>query len=464
MVGLSGDPEVSPVAFGEADALAAIAERVSRASGRAEAVEFVESCPFGAFMQVEKYRLANGLTVLLLVDPAAPVVAYQTWYRVGSRHERPGRTGMAHLFEHLMFKGTTKHPEGVFDRLLEEAGASTNAATWVDWTYYRENLPRAAFDLVVGLESDRMAHLKLGGEELESERSVVMNERKLRVDNEPEGTIFERLYTLAFPGHPYGWPTIGWMEDIRAISREDCEEFYRVHYAPNNATVVIVGDVQREAALARLVECYGEFEPQAPPPEPVAPAEGQTCERRETLRLHLTAPVTALGYKSVALGDPDAPALEVLMEILCNSQSARIEKRLVTDLELANEVSGWVDGFTLPGLTCVFVQQKPGVAPDDIIGHIEDEIATVVRDGPAPLEVESARHKMEIGFVRGMLAVSSRARMLGTFEATIGDYKLMMARMVAYRDVTADDVARVAGRYLRPARRTTIVALPREES
>ena len=201
-------------------------------------------------IRVDKYVLPNGLRVLIWEDHRVPLFAYQTWFRVGSRHEQGGRTGMAHLFEHMMFKATSNHKEGEFDRIMEQHGAQTNAATWVDWTYYREKLPAGNLDLLCGLESDRMENLVLDEGQLESEREVVINERLLRVDNDPEGLLYEKLYALAFGrSHPYGWPTIGWMDDIRAISLEDCRDFYGRYYAPNNATITLVGDVDRDEAM-----------------------------------------------------------------------------------------------------------------------------------------------------------------------------------------------------------------------
>ena len=191
-------------------------------------------------------------------DPSAPVFAYQTWFAVGSRHEREGITGIAHLFEHLMFNQTETHPPGEFDRLIETAGGDTNAATWVDWTYYRDNLPKAELQLAVELEADRMAHLTLGETQVESEREVVANERRFRVEDDVDGFLNEELYKAAFTTHPYHWPTIGWMRDIEAISIDDCRAFYRTYYAPNNATVVLVGDVDEEAALELIDEHYGQ--------------------------------------------------------------------------------------------------------------------------------------------------------------------------------------------------------------
>ena len=202
--------------------------------------------------QVHRFRLGNGLRLLLLVDQAAPVVSYFTWFRVGSRHEKPGKTGLAHLFEHLMFNETQGLKAGEFDRKLEESGAESNAATWFDWTYYYEALPKDRFGLAVELESERMARLVLREPQVVSEKEVVTNERRMRVEDDPEGTANEILYKTAFTKHPYHWPTIGWMDDIQGFTPSDCEAFYATYYAPNNATVVVVGDVTEEDVLTRV--------------------------------------------------------------------------------------------------------------------------------------------------------------------------------------------------------------------
>ena len=293
--------------------------------------------------RIERYRLTdNGLTVLIWEDHRAPVISFQTWFGVGSRHERRGRTGMAHLFEHLMFKATSNTPEGEFDRILESRGAQTNAATWVDWTYYKEKLPAGNLDLVCRLEADRMEHMILNEGQLESEREVVINERLLRVDNDPDGKLYERLYHLAYGDHPYGWPTIGWMEDIKAISLEDCLEFYRRYYAPNNATVTIVGDVTTSEVLETIARYYGHMPAQDVPAEGAWVEPVQTAARREELELPITAERGLFAWHAVSASDPDHAALEVLDELLTGGASSRLYKTLVTDMELCSGAGGWV--------------------------------------------------------------------------------------------------------------------------
>src|SRR5580698_3284269 len=251
---------------------------------------------------IHRYRLDNGLTVLLLVDASAPVACYHTWFKVGSRHERPGKTGLAHLFEHLMFNETENLKAGTFDRKLEENGAETNAATWVDWTYYYESLPADRVKLAVQLEAERMAHLVLREPQVASEKEVVANERRYRVDDDVEGVANELLYKTAFTSHPYHWPTIGWMDDIKGFTPEDCTAFYKTYYAPNNATVVVVGDVRERTLLQWIQAEYGAIPSASIPPEDVNPEPPQVDERRLELRKPTASEKLLVAYKGPALG------------------------------------------------------------------------------------------------------------------------------------------------------------------
>lgn len=455
----TAEPDERAALRAATDAGRRAAESASRRHPTAR-VELVEAHPFGERSIVERYRLHNGLDILLLQDHTAPVVAYQKWFRVGSRHERPGLTGMAHLFEHLMFKGTAKYPEGELDRLLENAGVSNNASTWLDWTYYRENLPAGALPLVVELEADRMSNLLLTPEQLEPERAVVMNERNLRVENDPEGRISETLYGLAFREHPYGRPTIGWMEDIQAITLEDCFEFYQNYYCPGNATVVIVGDVDREATLGLLLDHYGSIPGRDVPVENIVDEPAQESERRETLVLPIASPKLVVAFRSPRLVDPDLPALELANEVLFNGESARLHRMLVLERELASYAGGWVAGFTHPGLYETLYTLKPDGDVDEVEGLVYEELERLATDGPTPREIEKARNKLETELARSVLTVGSRARVIGSYEATTGDFKNFFRIVQAYREVDADDVRRVCAKVLRPESRTVVVALP----
>src|SRR5881394_2086585 len=233
----------------------------------------------GRGVTARRFRLGNGLGLIAAIDRRAPIVALQTWYRVGSRHERPGATGMAHLFEHLMFGQTESLPPGEFDRLVERTGGESNAATWVDWTYYRLSLPARDLPLGVKLEAERMQHLVLETGPVESERDVVTNERRERVEDDVDGWLDEQLMAHAFTAHPYRWPTIGWMEDIRALALPDIRAFYRTWYAPNNATIVCVGDFEDDHLRDLIAKYYGNIPSAQLPEVPQIVEPEQTRER-----------------------------------------------------------------------------------------------------------------------------------------------------------------------------------------
>src|SRR5579872_2182269 len=299
---------------------------------------------------LRRWKLGNGLTVLLLVDATAPVVAYHTWFNVGSRHERPGKTGLAHLFEHLMFGETENLKAGLFDHKLEESGAETNAATWVDWTYYHELLPADRVKLAVRLEAERMQRLVLREPQVASEKEVVANERRYRVEDDVEGLANELLYKTAFEKHPYRWPTIGWMQDIQGFTPEDCTAFYRTYYAPNNATIVAVGDFRERDLLLSIRDAYGGIATQPIPPEDVVPEPPQTQERKIELSKPAASERLLVAFKGPALGDADHAALTLLSEVLFGGRSSRLYRSLVVERELAIDVRGWVSTFRDPGL------------------------------------------------------------------------------------------------------------------
>src|SRR5689334_23741949 len=279
-------------------------------------VTHVETVPFGGRLQIERFRFKNGLELLACEDRSAPVVAFHTWFRVGSRHENVGKTVLAHLFEHLMFNEVEVRATGEFDRLLEEAGAESNASTWLDWTQYNIAIPKDKLGLVIGLEAERMSRLVLREPQVTSEKEVVANERRFRVDDDVEGAVSELLWATAFTAHAYSWPTIGWMADIEGFTTEDCARFYRTYYAPNNATVVVVGDFKERDLLAKIQKAYGGLESADIPVEDVLPEPPQGTERRVTVKKPTATDKIALAYHGPAFGDVDHVPLTMLSEVL----------------------------------------------------------------------------------------------------------------------------------------------------
>jgi zinc protease len=414
-------------------------------------------------LTVRHHRLDNGLDLLLCRDPGAPVLAYQTWFRVGSRHEREGITGIAHLFEHLMFNQTETHPPGEFDRLIESVGGDTNAATWVDWTYYRDNAPATALPLLVELESDRMARLTLGDKQVESEREVVANERRYRVEDDVDGFLNEELYRLAFTQHPYHWPTIGWMRDIQAISIDDCRAFYRTYYAPNNATVVLVGDFDEASALGLIARAYGPIPRQPVPDEAIAPEPEQTEERRAEYTRPILTDRLRMGYKAPPLGHPDYLRLEVLNEILVGGLSSVLHRRLIADGEIASSVSAAPAPFRDSGLYEIAVSLLRDQRAEAAEAAIAEEIARLADRPPAPQVVETARTRLLTRLVRELRTNGGKAEALGHHQTTLGDFRHLFTLAESYRAVSAVEVSEVARRVLDPRRRTVLVARPSGE-
>ena len=438
----------------------ALAKRLSdSAMSPREVLKFEGSSPFGG-ETLHRYRLGNGLTVLLLVDKQAPVVSYFTWFRVGSRHEKVGKTGLAHFFEHLMFNETEKLSAGEFDRKLEENGAESNAGTWVDWTYYYESLPADRVGLAIELESERMHRLVLREPQVASEKEVVANERRYRVDDDVEGTAGELLYKTAFTKHPYHWPTIGWMSDIEAYAPADCEAFYRTFYAPNNATVVLVGDMKEDAVLAKIQKAYGIIDSSVIPPEDADPEPPQTEERALTIHKPTASEKLLVGYKGPSLGDVDHVALTVLNEILFGGRAARLYRSMVVEKEIASDIRGSVSPLEQPGLYEVFVTTREGHSLPEIESVLDVEFEKVRREVVSPDELSRAKARLELSLLQSLETTSGKAEQIGFYETVLGDPTAAFRRLEAYRRCSESDLRRVARRYLVNSARTVIRILP----
>jgi zinc protease len=425
-------------------------------------LRFLGTAPFGA-EGISRYALANGLKILLLRDPSAKVISYHTWFGVGSRHEQTGKTGLAHLFEHLMFNEVEGLAAGEFDRLLEMAGGEVNAATWVDWTFYYENIPSSEIELVVRLEALRMQKLVLREPQVVSEKEVVANERRYRVDDDVEGAINEALYKHAFLEHPYHWPTIGWMEDIQGFTTEDCEKFYATYYAPNNATLVIVGDLDEERELALIQRHYGTIAPSPLPETKHIVEPEQTSERVLTMDKPTPTEKVLIGYKGPALGTSDQVALTVANEILFGGKSSRLYRALISEGELASEARGSLSPSRDPGLYEIWVSMREALEAKRALGIVDAELLKMSSQPVAETELEKAKNRLELAFVQGMESASGRAEQIGFYETVLGDAGLIFAQLEAYRAVDAARVRDVCERLLKPTRRTVIFVRPSGE-
>ncbi len=407
-----------------------------------------------------RFRLGNGLVLIAAVDRSAPIVALQTWYRVGSRHERVGATGMAHLFEHLMFGQTESLPPGEFDRLVERTGGESNAATWVDWTYYRLSLPARDLPLGVRLESERMQHLVLEPTPVEAERDVVTNERRERVEDDVDGWLDEQLMAHAFTVHPYRWPTIGWMEDIRALALPDMRAFYRTWYAPNNATIVCVGDFDEPALLDLLASHYGHIPPAVLPEVARAHEPEQTRERTVRAPKPIATDRLLVGYKAPGQDDPDWPVLEIVATLLAGCPSARLYRRLVIEREAASSVDAQLTPFRDPSLLRLAVTAARGHSANEILAIVDEEVAAMIAQSPSRAEVEKAKALAETDFWTSLVDVDGKAEALGHYETALGDFRRLGVIAERLAAVTVDDVARVLRAYLVPHRRTIVIAEP----
>lgn len=418
---------------------------------------------WGGDVTAARYVLGNGLTLLVMNDPSAPIVSMQTWLGVGSRQEHKGHTGIAHLFEHLMFKGTHEHPHSVFDRLLERAGAQTNAATWLDWTFYFENLPASELELAMRLESDRLVNLVLTQEQLDSEREVVKNERLYRVDNDPDGRIEEALFEALFPVHPYGRPTLGYTADLDGLTLEDCLAFYRTWYSPSNVTLVVVGDVGHRDVLRLVARYYGGMaRVDVPLGLPAAEPDPLDGPRTQTLKLSIAAQRVRMGWRTVPAASDDIFALDVINEVLFATESSRIHERLVERLAVASDVDGASEPMALDGVFVVDVSMNEGQSASEAAEVVFREIERLAAQGPTKVELDRARNHLEAAFLRSLVTAGARATQLGTYERTAGDYRRMFGFVDGVRGVRAADVKRVASRYLSRKRAVLVYGRPVE--
>lgn len=420
----------------------------------------VETAELFGSWKVARHRFGNGLRLLLLPDPSTPLISYHTWYRVGSRNERPGKTGLAHLFEHLMFGATQNHPSGEFDRELERMGAETNAATWLDWTYYHETFPPEAIDLVLEFESDRMQNLVLTEEVVSREKSVVANERRYRVEDRVDGYLDELLYKTAFEVHTYGHPTIGWMEDIEGFTLEDCLEFYRTYYSPTNAIVVVVGGFDADGLLGKIRERIGSIPPQEVPPVDVDAEPPQQEDRREAVSREMPSSKLLVGYHIPGIGDPANAALVVLNTILCGGESGRLVRRLIHETELAADFSGWAGVFADPCLLEFQVDLREGRQPEEGLEVLDEEIGKLLADGVSEEELTTARNRNRLAFYMGLGTASGKANQLGFFETVLDDCSALRRRIRQIESVDSEQVIEAARAAFRPGNRSIILATP----
>jgi zinc protease len=419
-------------------------------------------------IETERFTLDNGLRVVFAEDHAIPVVAVNLWYGVGSRNERPGRTGLAHLFEHMMFQGSQHVAPTEHIAHLERVGGSVNGSTWLDRTNYYCTVPANRLELALWLESDRMGFFlpALTQETLDNQREVVKNERRQRVDNQPYGDWDERLQRLVFPpDHPYHHSVIGSMEDLEAATMDDVRDFFRTFYAPNNAVLTLCGDF--DAAQARaLVERYFGPIPRGPavPPLPgratvdPIPLDGPL---REEVEAAVALPRVYLGWRVPPYGTDAFYAADLLTELLASGKSARLYRTLVRERRVARAIGA----FTFPvdaGATPLVVRASvpPGDDPAAVEAAVLEEIQALGRDGPTAPELERALTGLDTRRVLALQRVSERADQISMLTMYFDDPELVNTEHDRYHAVTPDDLRRFVRDYLRPEQRATLVYRP----
>jgi zinc protease len=412
--------------------------------------------------------LRNGMRVVAHTDHGAPLVTVHLMFRAGSRDEAPGRTGLAHLLEHLMFEGSQHAPKGHFDDVLERVGGTNNGSTWLDRTNYYVTLPSTAVELPLWLERDRMAFQlpMLTAEVLEVQRGVVMNERRQAYENRPYGLADERLHELLFPpDHPYSWPTIGYMRDLEAITLDDVRGFYSTYYTPGNAVLVFAGDLEPEQAFALAERYFGDLPGGPALPAPSAAAlPPPPAVRRETMDDDVSFPRIYHGCAVPPYGTDDWVALDTLAYLLADGDSSRLQRALVRDGRLAQDVDTYLWPTALCGLFGVVATARSEVDPEAIENVIRQVLDAVARDGVTADELTGAVNRVRRDHVGQLATVEERADALAYAATVLGDPEALNDVLAAYARVTVDDLRRVAAEHLSAERAVTLVVLPKEDA
>jgi len=410
--------------------------------------------------RVFETTLSNGLKVLLLEEPKAPVVTVQIWYKVGSRNEVPGKTGLSHLLEHMMFKGTEKYGPKQFSRIVQRNGGQDNAFTSSDYTAYFENFAKEKVELALELEADRMRNLLLDPKEVLSERDVVMEERRLRSEDDPVAALGEEVEAVAFKVHPYRNPVIGWASDLEGLTREDLLEYYRTYYVPNNAVLVIVGDFKKEEILPKIETYFGAI-PRGPEPPAVRVKEPpQRGERRVFLKKEAELPFIYMAYHVPNLTHPDSYALDVLETILSAGRSSRIYRSLVYERQLALFAGGdYLRISKDPNLFYFYASVMPGKGVEEVEKALDGEIERLKREPVSDRELQKAKNQLEASFLMGQDSIFALAMALGRYEV-MGSWRLWGEYLPGIRKVTKEDIMRVARTYLVEDNRTVGILIP----
>jgi zinc protease len=414
--------------------------------------------------EVKEYRLENGLKVLIIEEHKAPVATFQIWYRTGSRDEPIGKSGLSHLLEHMMFKGTSQYGPSVFSRIVQKNGGTDNAYTTEDYTVYFELLSSDRIALSIDLEADRMQNLTMDTKETMSEKNVVKEERRLRYEDDPQNSLFEEVVAASFKAHPYHRPVIGWMSDIQSIERDDLYKYYKAYYSPNNAVIVIVGDVKTDEMIEKIKNSFGKIPPDRTRGRNINFSEPeQMGERRLFLKKEAELPYILIAYHTPNFPHEDSYALDVLSLILSGGKSSRLYQSLVYEKKIALDVDAEFDGFNRdPYLFFLDATASPGKDIKDVEDTLYREIENIKKVPPSEQEVQKAKNQIEASFIIEQDSIYMEAMKYGTFEM-LGDWKLINRYLEGIRKVTPDDIARVAKKYLKEDNRTVGILIPTKD-
>jgi zinc protease len=407
--------------------------------------------------------LKNGMKVLVQPDHNIPNVALYIFYRIGSRNEHPGTTGLSHFFEHMMFNGAKKYGPGDLDKVMEANGGSNNAYTSRNVTVYQDWFPHSAMPLIFDIEGDRIENLRFDPAKIKSEREVVASERRLSVDNENVGVLSEQLWATAYIAHTYQWPVIGWMSDIENWTMDDLKHHFAMGYSPSNATMVVVGDVTPDE-IFQLCEKYIEPIPSRGNPPPVTTVEPeQLGERRLVVHKPSELPFLMIGYHVPKTNSPDFYALNILRTVLFQGESSRMYQRLVDQDQTALDVESDSEPGFDPTLAMIYAQPKQGVDPQICEKAIYEELDHVKSALISDQELEKAKNIRLMEFYQQMRTINGRANSIGTYEIFFGDYHKLYDAARSYAAVTKEDVQRVAKEYFGANNRTVATLLPENE-
>ncbi len=409
---------------------------------------------------VKTDTLSNGLKILIQEDHNIPNVAMYFFYKIGSRNERPGATGLSHFFEHMMFNGAKKYGPGQFDFQMEKNGGENNAYTTEDDTVYTDWFPSRALPLMMDMEADRIRDLAFDPKIIESERGVVYSERRSSVDNSNFGILFEQLHAAAYIAHPYHWPVVGWPSDIESWTMDDLKKHFRMGYAPNNCVMVVVGDVETPQVIS-LAKKYLEPIPREDPPPPVRTKEPeQIGERRVTVVKPAQLPIEMVAYHVPEVSNPDDAVLDVLETILSRGQSSRLYQRMVDKEQLVLSVNVFRQNTLDPGLLVFSMQPRSGVEPARAEKVLFEELARLGSQPVPDQELRKAKNQLLAGHYRELKTIAGRANLLGQYEVFYGDYRKLYSVEKNFEAVSASDIQRAARQYLTEKNRTVATLIP----